>query len=77
MESVVGRAGSHLRNLVFFCVCPNYLPKAEYDALFGNRRNKLMMRGHANLSALVAMKRLVAVIDQQNSICVRQHLRRR
>jgi hypothetical protein len=35
------------------------------------------MRGYANLSALVAMKRLVAVIDQQNSIGVRQHLRRR
>ena len=35
------------------------------------------MGGYANLSALVAMKRLVAVIDQQNSIGVRQHLRRR
>ena len=35
------------------------------------------MCGYANLSALVAMKRFVAVIDQQNSIGVRQQLRRR
>ena len=40
-----------------------------------NSRDQLVMRGHANLSALVAMKRFVAVIDQQNSIGVRQQLR--
>ena len=42
-----------------------------------NSCDKLVMRGYANLSTLVAMKRFVAVIDQQNSIGVRQQLRRR